>query len=80
MDVLLQGGPMDGGTMNIIGYGTKVPLGYEYGWKFACGESALAHGMYLADGSWQDAEHDVVLSSVCLMCDLHGTHDILGGN
>jgi len=80
MEVLLKGGPMDGRTMNIIGYGTKVALGHEYGWTFACGAASYAHGMYLHDGSWQDAEREVVLASVCAMCDEYGTHDILGGD
>jgi len=74
--VTLQGGPMDGRTMTIIGYGTKVALGHEYGWKFACGAEAFASGMYLRDGSWQDAERGKVLPQVCAQCDEFGTHEL----
>ena len=79
-EVLLKGGPMDGRTMNIIGYGTRVGLGTEYGWTFACGAPSLASGMYLRDGSWQDAELGKVLADVCSDCDKHGTHEILVGD
>jgi hypothetical protein len=76
-EVLLKGGPMDGRTMNIVGYGTKVALGHDYGWKFACGSPSFASGMYLRDGSWEDGERDKVLPDVCTDCERHGTHDIL---
>jgi len=76
-EVTLHGGPMDGRTMTIIGYGTKVALGHDYGWKFACGAASYAHGMYLRDGSWQDGDRDVTLSDVCADCERHGTHEIL---
>jgi hypothetical protein len=75
-EVVLKGGPMEGRTMNIVGYGTKVALGHEYGWKFACGQSSYANGMYLPDGSWQDAERDVTLAEVCAQCEEYGTHDL----
>jgi len=68
---------MDGRTMTIIGYGIKVSLGHEYGWKFACGAASYAHGMYLRDGSWKDADRDVTLSDDCTDCERHGTHEIL---
>jgi hypothetical protein len=75
-EVLLKGGPMDGRTMNIMGYGTKVALGWEYGWTFACGAPAYASGMYLRDGSWQDSERNKKLSDVCVQCQDYGTHDL----
>jgi hypothetical protein len=75
-EVVLKGGPMDGRTMAIVGYGTKVALGHEYGWTFACGAPSLASGMYLRDGLWQDAERDKVLGDVCVQCDDYGTHDL----
>jgi hypothetical protein len=78
-EVTLQGGPTHGRTMNIVGYGTKVALGEEYGWKFACGASSLAHGMYLRDGTWEDAERDVTIGSVCSLCDEWGTHELFNG-
>jgi hypothetical protein len=75
-DVTLQGGPWDGRTMMIVGYGTKVALGYEYGWTFSCGAPAIASGMYLRDGLWQDAERDKVRPDVCVQCDDYGTHEL----
>ena len=78
-EVALKGGPMDGRTMNIIGYGTKVALGYEYGWTFSCGAPTIASGIYLSDGSWQDAERNKTLTYVCSQCDDYGTHDLMIG-
>jgi hypothetical protein len=75
-EVTLEGGPMDGRKMTIVGYGTKVALGHEYGWKFACGAESYAQGMYLRDGSWQDGERDVTLATLCAQCDEYGTHDL----
>jgi len=68
-EVVLKGGPMDGRTMTIVGYGTKVALpAWEYGWTFRCGAPSGASGMYLRDGSWQDADRDVVLPYSCPEC------------
>jgi hypothetical protein len=75
-EAVLKGGPMDGRTMVIVGFHTKIPLGMEYGWTFACGAPSYAAGKYLRDGTWEDAERGKVRPNVCALCGEYGTHNL----
>jgi hypothetical protein len=67
-EIVLRGGPLAGKPQPTPGARTQVALGLEYGWTFRCGEPAYANGIYLPDGTWQDADRDVVLPYSCSDC------------
>lgn len=64
----LRGGPLDG-HRRTSPYRMKVAMGWDYGWKYSCGEPAYAVGVYNFDGTWSPPERDVVLDELCPACE-----------